>query len=176
MSDKYGWAIKVVLRHEGGFVDHPDDPGGMTYKGISLRFLRQNGVDIDGDGDVDADDIRALIDDGQMIEQIYFDYFWTPNRLDELQSELLAVKIFDMAVNMGSRQAWKLVQRALKSRVTIDGIVGPQTLRAVNAETDEDYRLIDRIRTEQADFYTNLARSRPDLAVFLKGWLRRAAH
>lgn len=175
MSEKYRWAIKVVLHHEGGYVDHPDDPGGATHQGISLRFLRQNGVDIDGDGDVDSEDIKALVDDGKMVEQIYFDYFWIPNRLDEIMSEIVAVKIFDMAVNMGGRQAWKLVQRAVKSRVSIDGIVGPQTIRAVNSEIDEDYRLLARIRTEQADFYTNLARSRGELSVFLKGWLRRAS-
>ncbi len=56
-------AVEKVLEHEGGYVDHKNDPGGATNYGISLRFVKQStgiDLDVDGDGDIDADDIKAM--------------------------------------------------------------------------------------------------------------------
>ena len=56
-------AVEKVLKHEGGYVDHANDPGGATNYGISLRFVKQStgiDLDVDGDGDIDADDIKAM--------------------------------------------------------------------------------------------------------------------
>jgi len=170
----FNWALTKTLHHEGGFVDHPNDPGGATYRGISLRFLRANGEDIDADGDVDLDDVRALIDNPETVNGLYQQYFWTPNRLGEVRSELLSCKIFDMCVNMGSRQAWKIVQKA-SGRLVSDGIVGPKTLELLAEYEKKDWELLERIRYEQALFYRTLADRKPDLRVFLGGWLRRAA-
>jgi lysozyme family protein len=170
----FNWALKKTLHHEGGFVDNPADPGGATYRGISLRFLRQQGEDIDGDGDVDLGDIQALVDQPDTVDGLYKTYFWTPNRLDEIPSELLTCKVFDMAVNMGSKQAWKLVQRA-SGRLVDDGIVGPNTIEYMVQSSQKDYDLVVRIRAEQRKFYERLVQQKPKLSVFLKGWLRRAA-
>ena len=63
----FGGGIRQVLIHEGGYSDHPNDAGGVTKFGISLRYLRDAGHalgDVDRDGDIDADDIRALDRDG----------------------------------------------------------------------------------------------------------------
>ena len=175
----FQYALYCTLHHEGGFVDDPDDPGGATYRGVSLRFLRSIGEDIDGDGDVDYDDIIALTRaEPDRIASIYREQFWLPNRLHELQSELIAVKAFDMCVNLGGRKAWKLIQRAARSGVEhlkVDGIVGPKTIGAVNSLASTDYRLLAMIRQQQADFYGRLIHSRPRLAKFELGWLRRAA-
>ena len=168
------WALKKTLHHEGGFVDNPNDPGGATYRGISLRFLRAEGEDIDNDGDIDLQDIQALADNPEAINGLYQQYFWQPNRLNEVPSELLSCKIFDMCVNMGARQAWKLVQRA-SGRLVADGIVGPRTIEYLVQQTDSDFDLIKRIRAEQEKFYRALVKQKPNLGVFLKGWLRRAA-
>lgn len=179
MMDTFSYALSRTLHHEGGFIDDPDDPGGATYRGVSLRFLRSIGEDIDGDGDVDYDDIVALTRaEPDRIAEIYREWFWEKNRLDELHSELIAVKAFDMCVNLGGPQAWKLIQRAARStggHLTVDGIVGPKTIAAVNSVTSTDYRLLAMIRRQQADFYGRLIRSRPRLAKFELGWLRRAA-
>lgn len=176
--DSYDWAFTKTAKLEGGFVDHPHDPGGATHLGVSLRFLRQQGLDIDGDGDIDQDDIKAI--SPRIAKHIYRRYFWEPARCDSIHSELLAVKIFDMAVNMGQRQAYRIVQRAvntlgLTSQLTVDGVVGPATLSALNELKNQDYLALERIRTEQAAFYENLIESRPELATFRLGWRRRAA-
>jgi len=186
-------AFEKVLGHEGGYVDHAADPGGATNYGISLRYLRDRGDldgdgildgDIDGDGDVDADDIRGLkLGD---VKHLYHTGFWTPNRLNEVMSQPIATKIFDLCVNMGSRQGWKLVQRACNAAamrfpdwddIVDDGVVGPNTLRAVNtySDGDEPDHLLETIREVQAQFYRDLVERKPSLEVFLAGWLNRAA-
>lgn len=167
-------ALSRTLHHEGGFVDNPHDPGGATFRGISLRFLNSAGYDVDNDGDVDIDDIHALVDNPEAINGLYQSYFWIPNRLGEIPSELLAVKIFDMCVNMGGRQAWKIVQRA-SGRLKDDGIVGPKTITYVVQQAEQDYELVTKIRVEQAKFYINLIKAKPQLGAFKLGWLRRAA-
>jgi len=173
----YAWAYTVLAHHEGGFVDHSSDPGGATNYGVSLRFLRQEGIDIDNDGDIDADDIRAITPEKS--KTIYKKYFWLPAQCDKIRSQLIATKVFDMAVNMGQRQAYKLVQRAINTLqssqdLVVDGIVGPSTISAINSLEKTDYELIIHIRVEQAQFYLGLIESKPELADFQLGWLRRA--
>jgi lysozyme family protein len=175
----FDYALQMTLHHEGGFVDDPDDPGGATYRGISLRFLEAIEEDVDRDGDVDADDVISLRGDPEGIKDLYFRHFWEPNRLDEIQSGPVACKIFDMAVNMGSRQAWRIAQTACNMlhspNIAVDGIVGPATIGCVNDLADVDFRLLGSIRTAQAQFYANLIASRPELRKFRLGWMRRAA-
>lgn len=171
----FEYALSLTLHHEGGFVDNVNDPGGATYRGVSLRFLRAAGIDVNGDGDIDLKDIRALqVDRTQdMLNTIYFNNFWKPNRLREVRSELLNCKIFDMAVNMGSRQAWKIVQRA--GGLVVDGIVGPNTIAYVKKQRSTDYEFLAKIRFEQSAFYARLIAQKPLLAQFKRGWFRRAA-
>lgn len=175
---KYEWAYTYLAHHEGGFANHANDPGGATNYGVSIRFLRQEGIDIDGDGDIDLDDIRAITP--AKAKAIYKAKFWIPARCDQIRSGLIATKVFDMAVNMGQRQAYKIVQRAInalqyKPSLIVDGAVGVKTLAAINSYETEDYVLMDAIREEQADFYETLINQKPQLATFRLGWLRRAA-
>ena len=183
-------ALSHEVRADGvSFSNHPKDPGGATNYGISLRFLRkqESGVDSDGfaygdydrDGDIDADDIRALTVD--QAGELYVTHFWKPHKIDKLPARL-AIKIFDMAVNMGPRRAIRLLQKALNRagfRVAVDGVIGPETLGVLNpGPTDQDAdRVLDVLaatRDVTSAFYEHLAEARPELKVFLKGWLKRA--
>lgn len=186
MSKKFEWALQCVLHHEGGFVNDPDDPGGATDFGISLRFLKtvledsdEDGFadgDIDRDGDIDIDDIKAL--DLSDVAKLYENKFWKKAKCDKIQSEMVATKVFDMAVNMGPAQAWRIVQRAantLGESLTVDGKPGPATLASVKSLTDRDFMLVTNIRRQQDKFYESLIQKKPSLAKFRLGWRRRAA-
>ena len=173
--DCFNKAITVVLEHEGGFSNHEADPGGATNYGISLRWLKTQGLygDLDDDGDVDIDDILAV--DLDMAKRIYREKFWQKNHYDRVIDCDVATKIFDMSVNMGATQAHKLLQRALNGlgdSLAVDGIIGPITITAMNT-VDPD-SLVEALRDEQRRFYLSLIKNRPSLAVFQRGWLRRA--
>lgn len=185
MSKYYDWAFKVLLHLEAGYVNDPDDPGGATNFGISLRYLKERG-DLDGDGlldgDLDGDGIVDITDIQNMTqedaEHLYLHGFWLPNKLDRLLSELVAVKMLDMCVNMGSKQAWKLAQRAanrMGNDLIVDGIVGPKTIDAINLLHRRDYELLTVLREEQGSFYSRLIVKKPVFEKYRVGWLRRAA-
>ena len=179
-TDNFAVAVDYVLAHEGGFVDHPADPGGATNWGVSLRFLRGQDIDlgdVDGDGDIDADDIAAMTRDQAIV--IYRTAFWRRYRY-HLLPETIDGLVFDMAVNMGPAPAHRTLQRACWAfhlQIADDGILGSQTRGA--AETivasfkGNATPLAAAIRAERAGFYRTLVARRPSLGAFLKGWLRR---
>ena len=168
-------AIVTVLRHEGGFSNNEADPGGATNFGISLRWLRDQGLygDFDDDGDVDIDDIKAIT--SESATRIYRDKWWNKYHYDRIIDCDLATKVFDMSINMGSKRAHRIVQQSINNiggNLNIDGVIGPITVKSINIE--EKRMLLDEIRCEQRRFYLRLISKRPELSIFKKGWLRRA--
>lgn len=173
-------AIKTTLKHEGGFVDDPVDPGGATNFGVSLRFVRGElegtkigdiEFDLTGDGKVGADDIKNMT--REMAIAVYFQAFWD-QRYEELSGPL-AAKYFDLSVNMGKGQATKLVQRACIAAgkpVDVDGGLGPQTMTALK-EANQTC-VLAALRSEAAGFYRVLIARKPVNKRFEKGWLKRA--
>jgi len=186
-------AVQNMLKHEvrpdgTGFVDHPNDPGGATNYGISLRFLSKDGAidsdgdgfmdgDFDRDGDIDADDIRGLTIN--QVADLYIKHFWNPHGISQLPPRM-AIKVFDMAVNMGPVQAIKLLQRSLNflndAGLVEDGKIGPMTIRESKFFTSNWHmeKFMDQIRSQLTEFYVGLAIQRPKLKVFLNGWKKRA--
>lgn len=162
-------AHEFVARWEGGFADHPADPGGMTNYGISMRFLRSLGLeegDVDGDGDIDADDIRSLTPDDAA--RIMRRNFWDPLHLDEVKP-CCAMVIYDTAVNMGPTYARKLAQQALG--VPADGVWGPVTRSALRL-CDDRKTAVAMCHIRRARYH-ELVKGNAALGAFLKGWLRR---
>ena len=90
-------ALAVVLEHEGGFVDSPADPGGATNGGLSLRQLVKEGLkwDIDGDGDVDRDDIEALTLEDKVRR---YRRHWQGHRYALINSQPVANKVMDLSI------------------------------------------------------------------------------
>jgi lysozyme family protein len=154
-------AIPTVLRHEGGYVNDPNDAGGETAFGISRRSYPD--LDI-------AHLTRAEA------EEIYRRDFWAPLQLDLVQDQHVATKVFDSAVLIGRSRAVTFLQRAVQSAggglVPVDGHIGPDTLQAVN--TASPLLLIEAYRRLLATYYKALAEAVPTNAKFLKGWLSRA--
>ena len=163
-------AHAFVARMEGGFVDDPADPGGTTNYGVSLRFLKTQGLevgDIDGDGDIDADDIRALTPEraAGVLRRSFWDVFPLDNVPDPL-----ALAVYDTAVNMGVGQARKLTQKALS--VEADGRWGPRTWEAVKNCSAPHIVAIFLVRARRAR-YAALIRNNPALGKFSRGWENR---
>ena len=182
MSDRFEEMVEHVFKHEGGYVDHPNDPGGATNFGVSIRALRQlesanlADWDQDGDGDVDADDMRLLTK--EQARAFYLEHFWYAE-LDELSAPIHAGKLFDMGVNMGKRQAGRIFQRMVArfdNSIVVDGIVGPNTVAKANVliRDGKGSHSFSTLAAEQARFYFDLVDAKRSREVFLLGWLRRA--
>jgi lysozyme family protein len=164
---KFEIEIPRVLAHEGGYVNHPSDPGGETNRGITDRLDGKiDGlVDLDGDGDGDVD-IRGLTED--QAKEVYRQRFWNRMNGDLIESQAIAGILFDGYVNMGGT-AVKIMQRLLSQKD--DGQCGPKTVAAINAA--DERTLYQYYKLERIKFYEDLAYRKPQLKVFLKGWLRR---
>lgn len=120
MDANFGRALAAVLRHEGGYVNHPSDPGGPTNKGITLATFRK-WVKRDGT----ANDLKRITDD--QVAKVYRSQYWNAVKAGELPSGV-DYAVFDYAVNSGPTRAAKALQNALG--VTADGIIGPVTIAA----------------------------------------------
>jgi lysozyme family protein len=177
-SQKWIKAFNKTMKHEGGFVNHLSDPGGATKYGISLRFLKNNEIDINEDGNFDIFDIEAL--ELRNATDIYYTYFWKKYRCDEIDSDKIAAKYFDCCVNMGGRQAGRILQRSVNTidnnKLKVDGITGFLTISAVNnlIEPNQQKQLLKAIKKQCVNFYELIVKQNPKLKVFKRGWIRRA--
>ena len=148
-----------ILHHEGGYVDHPKDPGGATNLGVTLATLS----DYRGRPATKAE-VKALTPD--TVAPIYEARYWKAAACDKLPPGV-DYMAFDLAVNSGPGRAKKYVQEAVG--VTADGAIGPKTLAAVKAVPAVD--LVNRISHRREVFY----RSLPTFSTFGRGWMNRLA-
>jgi lysozyme family protein len=144
-------AFEILIGHEGGFVDHPKDPGGATKYGITKRTYP-------------TEDIPNLT--LERAKELYRRDFWGPAGCDALP-ESVRFDVFDMAVNSGVRAAIRMLQRAVDS--TPDGVLGPRTLQAV--QSMPALRLVARFNGLRLEFMASL----PTWPAFGRGWARRIA-
>ncbi len=144
-------AFRLLIGHEGGYVNNPADPGGETKYGISKRS--HPGEDIVG---------MTL----ERAKQIYKHEYWGPAGCDTVPAAI-KFDLFDMAVNAGPRTAIRALQRAAGE--TDDGIIGPLTLQAVSSMPAA--RLIARFNGERLEHMASL----PHWPAFGRGWARRIA-
>jgi len=123
MNASFDESLALVLAHEGGYVEHPRDPGGVTNLGITkTAFEAFSGAP------ATVEQMRDLTP--ALVRPIYRKRYWEAAHCDELQRGL-DYCVFDCAVNSGPGRASKLLQQALG--VTTDGVIGKQTLAAIQA-------------------------------------------
>lgn len=159
MKGNFEKALAAVLDHEGGYVNHPRDPGGMTNLGVT-KVAWEEWVG----HSVDEKEMRALTP--EKVAPMYKRRYWDKVCGDELPEGLDYI-VFDTAVNSGPGRAVKLLQGCLD--VTQDGALGPKTLQAVR-ETGPQ-KLIAAYAKARLDFLAAL----PTWDAFGKGWSRRVA-
>ena len=158
MEANFFKSLEMVLKHEGGFVDHPDDPGGATNKGITHKTYS----DFLGRPLEDVDELKNIPD--EHVQLIYKQGYWDKVKGDDLPSGV-DFAIFDWAVNSGPGRAAKALQKAVGA--TADGAIGPMTLEAVKEYSAED--IIRSVAEQREAFYKSLR----TFNTFGKGWLRR---
>jgi lysozyme family protein len=155
--DRFEAALAHVFHWEGGFSDHPSDPGGATHFGITHGTLAAwRGTP------VSREDVRALTRDEA--GAIYRARYWDACRCDDLPAGVDTM-VFDAAVNHGPRQAALFLQRALG--VADDGAIGPQTLAAANRQNPA--QIVCEIAARRMVFYARLN----TFPSFGLGWARR---
>lgn len=151
-------SLKVTLGYEGGWSDHPADPGGATMKGITIGRYRQYHPD------ATKTDLRNISD--TEVEMIYRADYWKPVRGDELPYGV-DLATFDFGVNSGPARAARYLQAVVG--VTQDGKVGPKTIAAV-VESDGK-KVIQSLCAKRLSFVQGLK----TFATFGRGWSRRIA-
>lgn len=168
-------ALKFVLANEGGLSDNPNDAGGLTNFGISLRFLRSFGdkYDFNKNGILE-DDIKALTK--EQVALIYYQEFWRAAPFEKILNDRIANYVFDCCVHHGVAVGIRLLQRALWASfsrigyVADDGILGLMTLKGANEAT---FMLLSALPAERAGYCRLLAAKQAKNEVFLNGWLTR---
>ena len=157
MSNKFSEALEVILHHEGGYVNHPKDPGGETNLGVTKRVYEEFG------GEKEMKDLTK-----EDVEPIYKKNYWDRVKGDDLP-EGLDLCIFDFAVNAGPGRAAKFIQRLVGT--TVDGGIGPNTLKCIDDYVKENSvaETIEKYQSMRQEYYEGLS----TFETFGRGWTRR---
>ena len=159
MKDNFDSALKAVLHHEGGYIHHPADPGGMTNLGVTKRVWEEW-----VGHEVDEKTMRALTP--ELVGPMYKAKYWDKIKGDDLPTGV-DYAVFDAAVNSGPGRAAKWLQGCVG--VEQDGGIGPKTLAAVAAFDPKE--LVEDYAKRRLSFLMDL----PHWGTFGKGWGRRVA-
>lgn len=160
MEKTFKTALAAVLAHEGGYVNHPKDPGGATNRGVTQgvydNYRRRLGLELRS--------VRRITE--EEVATIYRQQYWNKVRGNDLPSGV-DYAVFDFAVNSGVFRAVRYLQGAVG--VVADGEIGPKTLGAVAAQPAGE--TIDDLCDRRLAFLRRL----PTFEVFGLGWSRRVA-
>ncbi len=155
----FSQAFAKVIQHEGDYVNDPADPGGETRYGISKRSYP------------DLDIARLTL---ERARSIYFSDFWLRPHFDKVRHAPLAIKLFDLGVNLGTGHIIRRLQQAVNDltgdALKVDGLLGPKTLEAVN-NYPHPAALLAALKLHAGAYYLSLAKATERR--FLAGWLIR---
>ena len=157
MKSNYDKCLETILHHEGGYVNHPKDPGGETNLGVTKRVYLEHG------GTKDMKDL--LVED---VAPIYKKGYWDKIKGDDLPGGL-DLCVFDFGVNAGPGRAAKFLQQMIGT--TVDGGIGPNTLAKVEEYVREngEHETVKKYQEMRQKYYEQLS----TFDTFGKGWTRR---
>ena len=158
MKWNFEQCMEWLLSHEGGYVDHPEDPGGETNLGVTQRVYRRWCME----QDYHPKDMRDLTPED--VTPIYRRNYWDAVKADDLPTGL-DWSVFDWAVNSGPARSARSIQTIVK--VKADGAIGKMTLAAI--ASNDAASLIDAMYDRRQRFYEKLK----GFEHFGKGWTRR---
>jgi lysozyme family protein len=161
MNANFDACLAKLLVHEGGYVNHPSDPGGMTNLGVTARVWEEW-----VGHPVDEKQMKALTP--ALVAPLYRKKYWDASRANDLVSGL-DYAVFDVAVNSGVGRAIKLLQSSVGA--TPDGGYGSITAALVKKAEADPARLIELYCAKRLEFLESLK----TFIIFGKGWSRRVA-
>lgn len=153
--------VPFIKRWEGGWANDPDDAGGCTMAGVTIATYRQY-----YGKDKTCNDLRFITQDEWL--EIFKDGYWKPWKADQIKNQSIAQLVVDCGWGSGPKTSIRKVQACLGCKV--DGIIGPKTLAALNAEPQEE--VFNKIWKMRYEWLCNVAK-KGNNKKFLKGWLRR---
>ena len=160
-------AFNHIIKFEGGYVNHPSDPGGETNYGISKRFIQANGLKIKSIKDMTL----------QQAKEIYQVYFWQPIKAEYITDDATQLFLFDTAVNCGAPRAIDFLQIAINSfyPIAIDGKIGKETITTCNKITEGKDKVLfhELLIANRIGYYEHIIRNNEKLRAFLRGWINR---
>lgn len=156
-AENYDKCLETILHHEGGYVNHPKDPGGETNLGVTKRVYEEWG------GTKDMRDLTV-----EDVAPIYRKNYWDKLKADQLPSGL-DLCVFDFGVNAGPGRAAKFLQTMIGT--VADGGIGPNTLKILGEYVNENglENTIKKYQADRQDYYESLS----TFETFGRGWTRR---
>lgn len=171
-TKKFHKISKIILRHEGGYVDDPTDKGGKTNMGIAWKtWLKYAKSDLGLEPT--TDNLKNIT--SEQAEIIYRKRYWEPKGFCKVVNDKVGLMIYDWTITSGGagKEVQKLLTNEFKQDVgTIDGAIGPKTIQAVNNIEDQKL-LLERIAAIRREYYHMLVTNRPKNSKYIKGWLNR---
>jgi lysozyme family protein len=182
MTEKFKNAYQATMKNEGGYANDPNDHGGETWRGIARNFWGS------WPGWTIVDEIKsqrpvslnstlaASAPLNGLVMDFYKQNFWDPLKLDLINSNQVALQLFDISVNSGTSRGAKMLQQAINlfratDPVAVDGKIGPASLAAANALGHE--ALYNQINTLRATFYEGIITKDPTQERFRRSWFSR---
>ena len=163
--------VDFVLKWEGGYVDHPNDPGGATNMGVTIGTVKNLGLKYDknGDGKITKEDVKRITKRDAI--DIMKENYWDKCKADQIDSQTVANILVDWYW-MSGVNATKGIQRLVG--VSVDGKIGKDSLKAIN-ETSQinEQKFVEQLYQVRKEFYNTIIKRNSKLESFRKGWTNR---
>ena len=164
----------VILRHEGGYVNDPNDRGGETNMGITIATWRAY-APIDLGIEATSSSLRNMTK--EQAEIIYYNHYWEPKGFCKLENTKVALMVYDWTITSGRavKQIRKMLHDEYNNRLIVNNIMDDDMIHCINAVENQE-QLLSRIAEIRKDYYRSLTitNGEPNAQIkFLNGWINR---